>query len=174
MAEHRIFQTYVAQFGLKGDPASPLDPIPPPCVASLDTHDTPTFAGFWKGLDIEDRKALGLIDAGEAERDIQQRAELKEALIGFFKVKGWIDHATIPEILRAFLKYLAMSEASLLLINFEDLWEETRPQNVPGTWEERPNWRGKARFSFEEFRSMPRVLETLKEIDRLRGKSEGT
>jgi len=42
------------------------------------------------------------------------------------------------------------------------------PQNVPGTWQERPNWRRKARFSLEEIRQMRSVTETLKTIDEIR------
>jgi 4-alpha-glucanotransferase len=31
-------------------------------VASLNTHDMPTFAGFWRGSEIDDQLDLGLID----------------------------------------------------------------------------------------------------------------
>jgi hypothetical protein len=34
--------------------------------------------------------------------------------------------------------------------NVEDLWLERRPQNVPGTSRERPNWRRKTRFTLEK------------------------
>ena len=34
---------------------------------ALNTHDTPTFAGFWQGKDIEDRIALGLLSPAEAQ-----------------------------------------------------------------------------------------------------------
>jgi 4-alpha-glucanotransferase len=57
-------------------------------------------------------------------------------------------------------------------VNLEDLWGETRPQNVPGTETERPNWVRKTRHPFERFREMPAVVGTLQEIDRLRKASE--
>ncbi|MBI3003380.1 MAG: hypothetical protein HYY54_07175, partial [candidate division NC10 bacterium] len=53
----------------------------------------------------------------------------------------------------------------------EDLWLETDAQNTPGTREERPNWRRKARYPFEAFREMPQVLETLREVNRWRSES---
>jgi 4-alpha-glucanotransferase len=53
-------------------------------------------------------------------------------------------------------------------VNFEDLWLEPLPQNVPGTWEERPNWKRKARFSLEQIREMDSVTEILKTIDQIR------
>ena len=53
----------------------------------------------------------------------------------------------------ALLKWLKASPAEIVLINLEDLWAETRPQNVPGTSSERPNWRRKARLSLEQYRT---------------------
>jgi 4-alpha-glucanotransferase len=38
----------------------------------------------------------------------------------------------------------------MVLVNMEDLWLEARPQNVPGTSSERPNWRRKARLTLEQ------------------------
>ena len=55
-----------------------------------------------------------------------------------------------------------------MLLNLEDLWLEPLPQNVPGTWEERPNWKRKARFSLDEIRKMNSVTEILKAIDEIR------
>jgi hypothetical protein len=37
----------------------------------------------------------------------------------------------------------------MAVINIEDTWGETHPQNVPGTWRERPNWRRKAKVPME-------------------------
>jgi 4-alpha-glucanotransferase len=60
---------------------------------------------------------------------------------------GSVPPATIVE---ACLKWLRASPAELVLVNLEDLWTEEKPQNVPGTSTERPNWRRKARLSIEE------------------------
>jgi len=57
----------------------------------------------------------------------------------------------------------------MVLVNLEDLWQETEPQNVPGTREDqRPNWRRKARLSFEEMTRRPEVAAILERIDQLR------
>jgi 4-alpha-glucanotransferase len=56
----------------------------------------------------------------------------------------------------------------MVLVNLEDLWRETEPQNVPGTHTERPNWQRKARFSFEELSTRADVVEPLKRVDELR------
>ncbi len=56
----------------------------------------------------------------------------------------------------------------MVLVNLEDLWLEERPQNVPGTTDEYPNWRRPAPFTLERFRQMRRVTGTLRHIDGLR------
>jgi 4-alpha-glucanotransferase len=62
---------------------------------------------------------------------------------------------------------LSLSPAQFVLTNLEDLWLETQPQNVPGTWREKPNWRRRARYSLDEMRKMPEVVETLRTINQL-------
>ena len=71
-------------------------------------------------------------------------------------------------ILRAWLFRLAGTNASLLLVNLEDLWLETEPQNVPGTWEERPNWRRKARLALEQISATSAIEDTLRKINEIR------
>ena len=65
-------------------------------------------------------------------------------------------------------EWLASSRTKMVLVNLEDLWLETAPQNVPGTNLERPNWQRKARLSLEEFRTMGGVANVLRSIRRLR------
>ena len=60
------------------------------------------------------------------------------------------------------------SPAALVLVNLEDLWLEAQPQNVPGTWRERPNWQRKARYDRETLSRLPDVLAVLRRVDRLR------
>ena len=142
-------------------------------MASLNTHDTPTFAGFWQEKDIEDRLALGLLSSQQSQIERQQRASIREALITYLKSRGWLEGES-PEplaIMRAWLSQLATGDAYLLLLNLEDLWLEPLPQNVPGTWEERPNWKRKARFSLDEIRKMDSVTEILKAIDEIRSRA---
>jgi 4-alpha-glucanotransferase len=170
LAKHRIHGMHVSQFCVTADPQSALQEPAHDDVASLNTHDTPTFAGFWQGKDIEDRLALGLLSLPEAQFTQQQRASIREALITYLKSRGWLAEES-PEplaILRAWLSRLASGNAYLVLLNLEDLWLEPLPQNVPGTWEERPNWKRKARFSLDEIRKMNSVTEILKAIDEIR------
>ena len=61
-------------------------------------------------------------------------------------------------------------QGAVVLVNLEDLWLETEPQNIPGTVDQYPNWRRKARCTLEEISRMPEVLEALAELSRLRNR----
>ncbi|MCC6669625.1 MAG: 4-alpha-glucanotransferase [Planctomycetes bacterium] len=131
MARHGLQRLYVLQCETGDDPARPLAAVPRACLASLNTHDLPTFAAEWGDL------------AGHHRAQLVLRFLAREGcapggpddLAGFF---------------RASLRWLGRSPARMVLANLEDLWGETRPQNVPGTESSNPNWRRKARFALDE------------------------
>jgi 4-alpha-glucanotransferase len=72
------------------------------------------------------------------------------------------DEATV---LKGCLAFLSASSARTLLVALEDLWLETEAQNVPGTSDEHPNWRRKARYALEEFRNAPEVVGILRDVN---------
>ncbi|MGH8647354.1 MAG: 4-alpha-glucanotransferase, partial [Gammaproteobacteria bacterium] len=150
----------------------------PDSVASLNTHDTPTLAGYWEGLDLDDRVTMGLLDPAELPAERQKREARKHTLVQFLEEQRRLAPSQaglgsgareLPAIAKACLTYLAASPARVVTVNLEDLWEERLPQNVPGTGSERPNWRRKARYPLEEFCQLPQVLDTLKAVDAERG-----
>jgi len=53
-------------------------------------------------------------------------------------------------------------------VNIEDLWQETRSQNIPGSGYKFPSWQRKARYALEEFCRMPEVGDIIKEIKKMR------
>jgi 4-alpha-glucanotransferase len=118
----------------------------------LDTHDTPTFAAHWRGDDLLERVRLGLLPRTQLKRAKKERNALKAALIRFLKSRRFLKHQKpdAGEVLHALLSWLRAGKAEMVLVNIEDLWLETQPQNVPGTSSERPNWRRKARLALEQ------------------------
>lgn len=169
LARHKILGMHVGQFGVNTDPANALDPAPSHTVASLNTHDTATFMSFWTGADTDDRLGLGLINQQQAQQEHRYRAAQRDALVTYLHSTGLLGSDIGPDaVLGAWLKFLAGGHAEFLLINLEDLWLETAPQNVPGTWQERPNWQRKARFTVEEIRAMPTLVELLRTIGDIR------
>jgi 4-alpha-glucanotransferase len=175
MARHNVQRTYVAQFGLTLTVGQPLGAIPAASVASVNTHDMPPFAAFWHGLDIADRLERRLLDDKGARSERKFRQALRRSLLAFLKRQGMLKGAgrNGRAVLRACLALLSASPARVVLVSLEDLWLERRPQNVPGTWEEHPNWRRKTQYTFEAFSHMPEVLDTLQEMDRLRKEGRG-
>ncbi|HUP20271.1 MAG TPA: 4-alpha-glucanotransferase [Gemmatimonadota bacterium] len=148
MERRKARRMYVLPFGLRDGPPR-LEPVPALSAASLDTHDLPPFARWW------------------AEAPEGRRRELADALerAGVLEAAPEAESATqrIRRVLDGALRFLSDSEARLLIVNLENLWLETEPQNEPGTsMQERTNWRRKTRFSFETFREMPEVLATLR------------
>jgi len=175
MARHNVQRTYVLPFELTWDPVGGLRSPAADSLAGLNTHDMRPFAGFWQGLDIQDRVELGLLPETEAQGEKNGREGWRAALVGFLKRTGRLkgEGGEAPDVLRACLGDLAASAARIVMVNLEDLWAETEAQNAPGTVSERPNWRRKARYPLEVFRHMPEVVETLREIHRQRTPAAG-
>ena len=170
MARHNFHRMYVMQYELAPGTRRILPTFSRNSVASLNTHDMPPFAAFWEGLDIDQRLELGLLDETDARTEGKNRHALRHALERFLQRQGYLktDSASLQELLRACLTFLSVSPAPVVVVNLEDLWLETQPQNLPGTGEERPNWQRKARYSLEVFSEMPLVLETFQDIKDLR------
>jgi 4-alpha-glucanotransferase len=170
LEQHGVRGMYVAQFGVRPDPRAAVETPPRRVVASLNTHDTPTFAGFLSGADIDDRLALGLMSQAGSVSEHAGRSAQRHALAAY--LLGSDDSSStdaVPQtVLQAWLAFLARSDVELLLVNLEDLWLEAAPQNVPGTWDERPNWMRKASHSLDEIRRIPELLNLLRAIDAIR------
>jgi 4-alpha-glucanotransferase len=170
LSRHGVQGMYVTQYEFKLHPEQPLRPVPHSVIASANTHDMPPFAAFWRGLDIEDRRDLGLLSEEAASAEQQTRAQLRQTVITFLRKLKFLapDDDSLAAVLRANEDFLAASRAQVMLLNLEDLWLETEPQNTPNTVTERPNWRRKTRYSLEAFSQMPEVLEILHHVRELR------
>jgi 4-alpha-glucanotransferase len=141
MAAHGLYRLHVGQWGLPAAPGGEPEPAPAEAVASLNTHDTPTFAGWWRGGDIDDRRALGLIDAEQDHAERVARAQAKAALLAFAGPAA--PGTALTDVERAMVATtadLAAGPAEVMLIALDDLALDPIPHNVPGTTTERPNW----------------------------------
>lgn len=172
---HGLLGLYVLQYELR--PEGPPSPPPEASVAALNTHDMPTFRGFCEGRDLDDFLDLGLLSAADHVRARDERAELLRSLRSGHSEPS--PHGagggeeSVADLLRRQLAWLAGSPARWLMVNLEDLWGEAEPHNVPGTSQERPNWRRKASLSLEEIEGEiapeiepdPGIASSLREID---------
>lgn len=157
MRSRGIDRLYVAQFSIHpGEPV--LDPPPEDAIACVNTHDLPPFAAFWRGCDIDDRLDLGLFDETQSAAEHAERRRLRESLanaLGLLeKPVADVEDPTLAieptEVLGRLIMRLRTEPSRGLLVNMEDLWGAVDPQNVPGTWKERPNWRRKALVSMDQ------------------------
>ena len=152
MARHSLREMFVVQFQERPDPKAAL-PMPKPLsIASLNTHDTPTFAAHWRGDDLVESVRLGLMPRRDLKAAKKNREQIKKALLQFLKSKGFLKarKPALRDVVSALVAWLKASPAEIALINLEDLWFETLPQNVPGTSTERPNWRRKAKLNIAQ------------------------
>lgn len=166
MKKHAVRRMYVVQFEARPDREDPLPRVPRESVASLNTHDMPSFAAFREALDADLREELGLINSREVRQHHRNRRRLLRHLLAQVRRAGIQTRGR--EVLHVLLEYLARSPAEIVLVNLEDLWSEKRPQNIPGTGSERPNWRRRAAFSLESILAAEDLTIPLERIDEAR------
>jgi 4-alpha-glucanotransferase len=172
MERHGILRSWVLPWETS-DQSTPVNPIPQRSMTALDTHDMPPFAAYWRGEDIDLRVERGWLDEAGAASERRTRASQRARLTEYLRRRGWLGGTRGQAVddaafLTACLSELAASPATQMLVTLEDLWLETRPQNVPGTVDVYPNWRRKARHPLERIRRMPEVVDTLGSIDAIR------
>jgi 4-alpha-glucanotransferase len=173
MEKHGLFRMFIGQYELSSE--NQLNNAPVQAAASLNTHDMYPFAAFWEEKDIVERQKMNLINAEEALKELEQRREVKRILISILQCKGLTgDLAQDTEaIFRAVLNLLAACPVFALIINVEDLWLSTKPQNVPGTMRKQ-NWTHKTDYSLEKLEKSKNIRQLLENIDNIRKGDGGT
>jgi 4-alpha-glucanotransferase len=173
MRRHGVRRMYVVQYELKPEGDQPAGQPPAQSVASVNTHDMPTFAGFWSGKDVGDRVEQELLDEQGARRERATREAMREQLTRFLKARGLLrsDASDTLGVLDAVLAFLAGSDAELVLVNLEDLWLECEPQNVPGLPDK--SWRRRFRLGLEEAAADESVVRMLRNVNQKRRQADG-
>jgi 4-alpha-glucanotransferase len=171
MDRHGVRRMFVLQYEVSADGEKPIHTVPPRSVASVNTHDMPTFASYITALDVELNVKLGLLNEEEASATRAAREAIRTRLASFVHEEGLAESpATVStELLEGLLAFLAGSEAEIVIISLEDLWGETSPQNVPGTSTERPNWRRRLARPLMEIIGSEPMERLLRKVDTLRG-----
>ncbi len=172
MDAHGAARLFVVPFEIDPDAVQgpPLHDPPAGSVAALDTHDTWPFAGWWRAADIEGRLELGMLAPDRAAAERERRTREREALVGELVARGLLageERAEPGAVLRACLEALGESPAGTVLVNLEDLWLETRPQNVPGAPGAAGSWRRRARLRLEEL-GRPGTVAALRRLEAAR------
>ena len=165
MTRHGLFRLHVGQWFFPTKMGERPGVAPAESIASLNTHDTPTFAGWWRGADIDDKLDLGLETAEQAQHERNERQAMKDALIAFAHTPPEDD--VLTEVERAMVAAtadLALGPAEVVLVSLDDLVLDPIQHNVPGTVEQRPNWQRRVQAwadSLDESRAAPAALAAM-------------
>ncbi|MGW2488787.1 4-alpha-glucanotransferase [Streptomyces sp. NPDC001606] len=150
-------------------------PLPPDrwradCLATATTHDLPPTAARLTGEHVELRDRLGLLTRPATEERTEAVADTAEwlALLGSL---GLLDSPAAgppgsdeEEEIRALHRFLLRTPARLIGVWLPDGVGDRRPQNLPGTWDQYPNWR----LPIADGEGRPVPLEELVAAPRLR------
>jgi 4-alpha-glucanotransferase len=110
------------------------------------THDMPPAAAFLTGEQVTIRAELGLLTQPEAIERAAARADADRwvrmlAREGLLPGATGARHPSPAEFTVALYGYLTRTPALLIGVSLADAAGERRPQNMPGTVDEYPNWR---------------------------------
>jgi 4-alpha-glucanotransferase len=123
-------------------------PLPPGkwrrnCLAMVGTHDVPPIAAFVTGEQVELRSRLGLLTRSYREESDESDAVVR-AWQEILQTEGLLPAGGRPtpaDFTVACYAFLARTPALLIGVSLADAVGDRRPQNIPGTTDEYPNWR---------------------------------
>ncbi|MGI5198011.1 4-alpha-glucanotransferase [Streptomyces sp. CA-288835] len=148
-------------------------PLPPErwradCLATATTHDLPPTAARLTGDHVELRDNLGLLTRPLEEERAEAAADAGEwltllARLGLLDGLGGTDAASEESEIQAIHRFLLRTPARMIGIWLPDTVGDRRPQNVPGTWNQYPNWR----LPIADAEGQPVTLEELAASPRL-------
>ncbi|AJE40708.1 4-alpha-glucanotransferase [Streptomyces nodosus] len=162
-------------------------PLPPErwradCLATATTHDLPPTAARLTGEHIELRDRLDLLARPLDQERAAAAVDTGEWLallsrLGLLKgVSGGVSAVSEEREVQAVHRFLLRTPARLIGVWLPDAVGDRRPQNLPGTWDEYPNWRlpiagaeGRP-MTLEQLAASPR-LHAL--VDVVRGRNGG-
>lgn len=127
-------------------------PLPPErwrsdCLATATTHDLPSTAARLSGDHVELRHRLDLLTRDLAEERAEAAADTGEwlellARLGLLHGTGGGHGVSAEEAeVQAVHRFLLRTPARLVGVWLPDAVGDRRPQNLPGTWDQYPNWR---------------------------------
>ena len=140
---------------------------PDQSLAVVTTHDLPTLNGYWEGTDIETRAKLGLVPSKQKRVEMLAERQIEKArLLAALKSEGLLpsgvadNPAQTPvlttELAEAIHRYLARTPSWIVLANFEDVIGTRDQANLPGTFDNHPNWCRKLSLTVDQLVRDPR------------------
>ncbi|MEU6402286.1 4-alpha-glucanotransferase [Streptomyces sp. NPDC046985] len=121
------------------------------CLATATTHDLPPTAARLTGEHVALRHRLGLLTRPLEEESAEDAADTGEWLT-LLTETGLLESPTVSRGasaeqaaeeagIQAVHRYLLRTPARMVGLWLPDAVGDRRPQNLPGTWDQYPNWR---------------------------------
>ncbi|WP_406488933.1 4-alpha-glucanotransferase [Streptomyces phaeochromogenes] len=148
--EHGVLGTSVLWFERDWDGTGL--PLPPEswrtdCLATATTHDLPPTASRLTGDHVELRDRLGLLTRPVEEERAEAAADVGEwlallARLGLLQgAAGGQSEDSEEAQIQGLHRFLLRTPARMIGVWLPDAVGDRRPQNLPGTWDQYPNWR---------------------------------
>jgi 4-alpha-glucanotransferase len=148
-------------------------PLPPDrwradCLATATTHDLPSTAARLTGEHVELRDSLGLLTRPLQQERAEAAADTAEWLallteLNLLHGTGGTDTSSEEAEIQAVHRFLLHTPARMVGVWLPDGVGDRRPQNLPGTWDQYPNWR----LPIADAQGRPVTLEDLAASPRL-------
>ena len=186
---NNILSYRILMFEKNWDNGSFTPPADYPSLAlcASGSHDLPTLRGFWSETDLDLRDALKLYPNQEmSPQQRQLRRRDRSEIMTALSRENLLDPASLQQddssgatdvahlsqpMFVAIQRYLARSEACLMMVQLEDILGQTQQINVPGTIGEYPNWRHKIPLNLEDWRDQGEIEHFATTISHERARS---
>ena len=141
---------------------------PEQSMATLTTHDMPTLIGYWHCDDLSLGKEVGLYPDQEVLSDLYNiRHENKQHILDTLHGHASISESISKDVHQVGMTtalnfgmqtHMATGSSALLSLQLEDWLQMDKPVNIPGTYNEYPNWRRKLSQNLESIFDKSEVL----------------
>jgi glycogen debranching enzyme GlgX/4-alpha-glucanotransferase len=141
LAAARILSYRVLWFEKDGETFRQPETYPPLSATCISSHDLPTFIGRRHGRDIEIECELHHLAPEEVEARIALRQREELCLRAALQKSGHQAGDSDPDLMVGAHGFIARAPSTLVFVQADDLFAEREPLNMPGTDNDRPNWR---------------------------------
>lgn len=148
--ERNLNGMWVLQCETWKEPNDAFLAIPDNALLCINTHDMPMLKSFREATDLSLVESLKILSH---DYKVKFENERKAQMI------VWENEFSKENFTQNIVAKIAKSKGKYFVLNLEDFMNETRPQNIPGTWKEYPNWRKKFPLRLEEFENSSEVLQ---------------
>lgn len=134
----------------------PTTQWPQQAMGAITTHDLPTVAGVWSGVDLADQKAAGVTIPDDGDEMFRHRLRVAASCD---------DGAPVDDVVVAAHAALAAAPSMLVTAALDDLLGAQHRPNVPGTIDEHPNWRIPLPVPLDDLPATPladRIVEAIR------------